>query len=231
MNGASASDPAHGRSSFAAGGRFGPSADEEPEPVVVRDKRRVNPFAPASAPVPEEAAAAGAPAEEQAPPQEPSEPTVSAAEVAALRTQLEERTADLQRLKAEYDNFRRRTERDRQLSGEQATAKVLAGLLGTLDDIDRAAEHDDLTGPFRVVADTLRAALTGVGLERYGQQGDSFDPQVHEALTHTYQPGLEGPTCIEVYRAGYRYAGRVLRPAQVVVAEPPAPEESADGAA
>jgi len=150
-------------------------------------------------------------------------------EVRALTTQLEERTADLQRLKAEYDNYRRRVERDRQTGADQATAKVLAGLLATLDDIDRAAEHGDLNGPFQTVATGLLTTLTSVGLERYGQAGDPFDPQVHEALVHTFQPGLEGPTCVEIYRSGYRYAGRVLRPAQVVVAEPPAPEESADG--
>jgi molecular chaperone GrpE len=147
-----------------------------------------------------------------------------------LTTQLEERTADLQRLKAEYDNYRRRVERDRQANAEQATAKVLNGLLATLDDIDRAAEHGDLTGPFQTVASGLLTTLTNVGLERFGQAGDPFDPQVHEALVHTFQPGLEGPTCVEIYRSGYRYAGRVLRAAQVVVAEPPAPEESADGA-
>ena len=66
-------------------------------------------------------------------------------------------------------------------------------------------------------------------VESYGEMGDPFDPQIHEALVHSYQPGLEGPTCVEIYRSGYRYAGRVLRPAQVVVAEPPAPEASADG--
>jgi len=190
--------------------------------LVIRDKRRVNPFGTAgeagTVPPPPPAG------NEQAPdvPQESEE-------VRALTTQLEERTADLQRLKAEYDNYRRRVERDRQAGADQATAKVLAGLLATLDDIDRAAEHGDLTGPFQTVATGLLTTLTSVGLERYGQAGDPFDPQVHEALVHTFQPGLDGPTCVEIYRSGYRYAGRVLRPAQVVVAEPPAPEESADG--
>jgi len=146
-----------------------------------------------------------------------------------LTIQLEERTADLQRLKAEYDNYRRRAERDRQAVAEQATAKVLGALLATLDDIARAAAHGDLTGPFQTVATSLESAVASIGLESYGEMGDPFDPQVHEALVHSYQPGLEGPTCVEIYRSGYRYAGRVLRPAQVVVAEPPAPEASADG--
>ena len=212
-----------GRHSFGAGGRFGPSAEEEPEPVVVRDKRRVNPFgsgaqsAPPAADGPPAAQAPSAPVSEEQP------------EVTALRTQLEERTADLQRLKAEYDNYRRRVERDRQAGAEQATAKVLAGLLATLDDIGRAREHGDLGGPFRTVAEGLESTLTSVGLERFGEVGDPFDPQVHEALVHTFQPGVDGPTCVEIYRSGYRFAGRVLRPAQVVVADPPAPEESADG--
>jgi molecular chaperone GrpE len=209
----------------------GPSGTGQPElhepqdgqePLVIRDKRRVNPFGTAgeagTVPPPP-------PAGDERAPDVPQE----SEEVRALTTQLEERTADLQRLKAEYDNYRRRVERDRQAGADQATAKVLGGLLASLDDIDRAAEHGDLTGPFQTVAAGLLTTLTSVGLERYGQVGDPFDPQVHEALVHTFQPGLEGPTCVEIYRSGYRYAGRVLRPAQVVVAESPAPEESADG--
>ncbi len=216
-----------GRAPFGAGGRFGPPAAQEPEPVVIRDKRRVNPFgtgAPApSSPMP--AAPPAPPADDEAPPESPEQ-----AEVIALSTQLAERTADLQRLKAEYDNYRRRVDRDRQVGADAATAKVLGGLLATLDDIDRARGHGDLDGPFRAVADSLESTLSSVGLERYGVSGEAFDPQVHEALIHTFEPGLDGPTCVEIYRSGYRYAGRVLRPAQVVVAEPPAPEESADGA-
>jgi molecular chaperone GrpE len=210
--------------SFGGGGRFGPSASEEPEPVVIRDKRRVSPFGgpPTAAPTqdPNEP-----PADEPAP--EAAADEAISPEVSALTIQLEERTADLQRLKAEYDNYRRRAERDRQAVAEQATAKVLAALLATLDDIARASAHGDLTGPFQTVAASLEGAVTSLGLESYGQMGDAFDPQIHEALVHSYQPGLEGPTCVEIYRSGYRYAGRVLRPAQVVVAE--APEASADG--
>ena len=218
----------HGNPGFGAGGRFGPSASEEPEPVVVRDRRRVNPFGAS-------AGAPGKPAAESAVPPVDLDPSDSPespeqAEVIALSTQLAERTADLQRLKAEYDNYRRRVDRDRQVGSEQATAKALAGLLPTLDDIDRAEGHGDLVGPFQGVASSLRSAVLNLGLEQFGQPGDEFDPQVHEALVHTFQPGLGGPTCIEIYRSGYRFAGRVLRPAQVVVAEPPAPEESADGA-
>jgi molecular chaperone GrpE len=199
----------------------------EEEPVVVRDRRRVSPEGgpPAGAESyvaePEQFDVL---AEEEAGAAPATDP-----EVSALTIQLEERTADLQRLKAEYDNYRRRAERDRQAGAELATAKVLSALLGTLDDIARAASHGDLTGPFQAVATSLESAVTSIGLESYGEMGDAFDPQIHEALVHSFQPGLEGPTCVEIYRSGYRYAGRVLRPAQVVVAEPPAPEASADG--
>jgi molecular chaperone GrpE len=194
----------------------------EEEPVVVRDRRRVSP---------EGGPPVGAESYGAAPEQvdEPAAEQAESPEVSALSIQLEERTADLQRLKAEYDNYRRRAERDRQAVAEQATAKVLGAMLATLDDIARAAAHGDLTGPFQTVAISLESAVTSIGLESYGEMGDPFDPQVHEALVHSYQPGLEGPTCVEIYRSGYRYAGRVLRPAQVVVAEPPAPEASADG--
>jgi molecular chaperone GrpE len=199
-----------------------PELHEPQEPLVIRDKRRVSPLGTAgeagTVPPPPPAG------NEQAPdvPQESEE-------VRALTTQLEERTADLQRLKAEYDNYRRRVERDRSVSAEQATAKVLNELLGALDDIDRAAEHNELVGPFQAVAAAVKVAVDKVGLEQYGQKGDPFDPEIHEALVHNFQPGLDGPICWEIYRSGYRYAGRVLRPAQVVVAESPAPEESADG--
>jgi len=206
----------------AQGGPSGAGQPEEQERVVIRDKRRVNPFGTTGE-------AGTVPPSPPAGDEQAEGVSEESEEVRALTTQLEERTADLQRLKAEYDNYRRRVERDRQAGAEQATAKVLAGLLATLDDIDRAAEHGDLNGPFQTVATGILTTLTSVGLERYGQAGDPFDPQVHEALVHTFQPGLEGPTCVEIYRSGYRYAGRVLRPAQVVVAEPPAPEESADG--
>ncbi|MDQ1632495.1 MAG: molecular chaperone GrpE, partial [Frankiaceae bacterium] len=142
-------------------------------------------------------------------------------ELATARTALVERTADLQRLKAEFDNYRRRVERDRQATKDSATAAVLLALLPALDDIGRARSHDDLNGTFKFVAEGLENTLGSLGLERFGDQGDAFDPQQHEALVYTSAPGLSGPTCVEVYRAGYRHAGRVLRPAQVVVAESP----------
>jgi molecular chaperone GrpE len=142
-------------------------------------------------------------------------------ELAQVRTALTERTADLQRLKAEFDNYRRRVERDRQATIDGAAARVLLGLLPTLDDIGRARSHNDLNGTFKTVAEGLENTLGTLGLERYGDQGDPFDPMLHEALVYTSAAGLSGPTCVEVYRPGYRHAGKVLRPAQVVVADSP----------
>jgi molecular chaperone GrpE len=142
-------------------------------------------------------------------------------ELAQARTALAERTGDLQRLKAEFDNYRRRVERDRQATKDEAAGRVLLGLLPTLDDIGRARAHNDLNGTFKSVAESLENTLGTLGLERYGEQGEPFDPTLHEALVYTSAPGVTGPTCIEVYRPGYRHAGRVLRPAQVVVADAP----------
>src|SRR5439155_14724139 len=98
---------------------------------------------------------------------------------------LDERTADLQRVQAEYTNYRRRVERDRQAVAEQALASVLVGLLPVLDDIDRAREHEEVDGGFKLVADGLETTLTKLGLERFGTVGEPFDPNVHEALTHS----------------------------------------------
>ncbi|MBL7629640.1 nucleotide exchange factor GrpE [Frankia sp. CN6] len=149
--------------------------------------------------------------------------------IESLNSAVQERTADLQRLKAEYDNYRRRMDRDRQMIAEQATGRVLGAMLPTLDDIGRARDHGDLEGPFKAVAEALEAALESIGLARFGTVGDEFDPLVHEALMHSYRPDVTAPTCVEVFRSGYSYGGRVLRVAQVAVAEPiDEPEASAE---
>ncbi|WP_308222587.1 nucleotide exchange factor GrpE [Frankia sp. AgB32] len=184
--------------------------------MVVRDRRRIDPESGEVRPDSEPAAGApGAASAAGAPGPGPDDELVE-----SLRLQVNERTADLQRLKAEFDNYRRRVERDRQQIGELATGKVLASLLSTLDDIGRARDHGDLEGPFKAIAEALEAALEAAGLERYGVAGDEFDPSIHEALMHSYRSDVSGPTCVDVFRAGYLHAGRVLRPAQVVVAEP-----------
>ena len=129
-------------------------------------------------------------------------------------------TADLQRLQAEYSNYRKRVERDRAVASEIAIAAVLSELLATLDDIDRAAEHGELTGGFKSVADQLINTTTRLGLERYGNDGDTFDPQIHEALMHETSAEVTVPTASKILQPGYKFKDRVLRPARVSVTDP-----------
>ena len=133
---------------------------------------------------------------------------------------LAERTADLQRLQAEYANYRKRVERDRQAVREQALASVLSELLPVLDDIGRAREHDELSGGFRLVADSLEAITAKLGLTAYGEQGDPFDPTLHEALMHEFSADVLEPTCVKILQPGYKVGDRIIRPARVAVAEP-----------
>lgn len=142
------------------------------------------------------------------------------AELAALRTEVEERTRDLQRVSAEYANYRKRVDRDRGLAAEQTTGTVLAALLPVLDDLDRAREHGDLVGPFGTVAEQLTAALGKFGLTVFGEKGDRFDPTRHEAVAHLTSAEVSEPTCVEVMRRGYLLGERLLRPALVAVADP-----------
>ncbi|MGH3780194.1 MAG: nucleotide exchange factor GrpE [Pseudonocardiaceae bacterium] len=144
---------------------------------------------------------------------------VSAAELDALQAQLDERTGDLQRISAEYSNYRRRVERDRQLVIDVAKAQVTSQLLTVLDDIERAQEHGDLSGAFKVVADKLVAALHAQGLEPFGVVGEGFDPTVHEAVQHNTAADISEPTVTAVLRPGYRFGERVLRPAMVAVTD------------
>jgi molecular chaperone GrpE len=139
---------------------------------------------------------------------------------ADAEVRLAERTADLQRLQAEYANYRKRVDRDRAAVREQAVASTLAGLLPVLDAIDQAREHGELSGGFKSVADTLQAALGRLGLAVYGEKGDPFDPKIHEALTHSYSPDVAEDTCVEILQPGYKVGDRILRPARVAVAEP-----------
>ena len=190
-----------------------PNEGEGAEGPVVRDKRR---FDPATGEVrPEAAAQAAAPGPDvsagDAPPLEETELQLDA--VAEL-------TADLQRVQAEFANYRRRVERDRQAVAEQALGSVMLGLLPVLDDIDRARSHGEVEGGFKLVADGLETTLTKLGLQRFGDAGEPFDPTIHEALTHTLSAEVSEPVCAEVYQPGYRVGDRVLRPARVAVAEP-----------
>jgi len=143
----------------------------------------------------------------------------ASAELDALQAQLDERTGDLQRISAEYSNYRRRVERDRQLVIETAKAQVVTQLLTVVDDIERAQEHGDLSGAFKAVADKVVAALQAQGLEPFGAIGDGFDPDVHEAVQHGTSPDVDKPTVTAVLRLGYRFGDRVLRPAMVAVTD------------
>ncbi|MCB5180277.1 nucleotide exchange factor GrpE [Streptomyces antimicrobicus] len=142
------------------------------------------------------------------------------AQLDQARTALGERTADLQRLQAEYQNYRRRVERDRVTVKEIAVANLLSELLPTLDDIGRAREHGELVGGFKSVAESLETVVAKMGLQQFGKEGEPFDPTVHEALMHSYAPDVTETTCVAILQPGYRIGERTIRPARVAVAEP-----------
>ncbi len=139
----------------------------------------------------------------------------------SLERQLAERTADLQRLQAEYLNYKRRVDRDRELVRQNATYQALAPIIEVLDSIDRAREHGPLEDGFREVAEQLERVVAAQGLVKYGQPGDPFDPTIHEALSHIgTDPDVEVVTCKVVAKSGYRMGDRVVRVAQVLVVDP-----------
>ncbi|SHM98070.1 nucleotide exchange factor GrpE [Actinacidiphila paucisporea] len=146
--------------------------------------------------------------------------TALRAQLDQVRTALTERTADLQRLQAEYQNYRRRVERDRIAVKEIAVANLLTELLPVLDDIGRAREHGELVGGFKSVAESLETVAAKLGLQQFGKEGEAFDPLVHEALMHSYSPDVTQTTCVQILQPGYRLGERNLRPARVAVAEP-----------
>ena len=193
--------------------------DGEPTTPIVRDKRRIDPTTG-------EVRVQDTPAPGAAQPAAPEAEPVASDGTSGLEAQLAERTNDLQRVQAEFANYRKRVDRDRQLVAEQALASVLTGMLSVLDDIDRAREHGEVEGGFKIVADNLETTLTKLGLTRYGEAGEPFDPTVHEALTHGYSSDVAEPTCAAVLQPGYRIGERVLRPARVAVLEPGEPDST-----
>jgi molecular chaperone GrpE len=137
------------------------------------------------------------------------------------RRDLADLTTDLKRLQAEYLNYKRRVERDRELIRENATYAALAPIVDVLDTIDRAREHGDVDGGFKAVADQLERVVSGLGLSRFGTVGDAFDPSLHEALSHIGEdPEVSVTTCKVIAKAGYRIGDRVVRAAQVLVVDP-----------
>jgi molecular chaperone GrpE len=129
-------------------------------------------------------------------------------------------TSDLQRLQAEYANYRKRVERDRAVAHESAIGAVLTELLALLDDVDRAEAHGELSGGFKAVADQLNSITSRIGLEKYGTEGEVFDPQIHEALMHEESADVAVPTASKILQPGYKYKERILRPARVAVTDP-----------
>lgn len=138
-----------------------------------------------------------------------------------LQTKIDELTGDLQRLQAEYVNYRRRVERDRELVKQNATYAALAPIVDVLDNIDRAREHGPLDDGFKAVADQLERVVAGLGLAKFGAPGEAFDPTVHEALSHLgTDPEVTETTVKVIAKAGYRIGERVVRAAQVLVVDP-----------
>ncbi|MFD0308296.1 nucleotide exchange factor GrpE [Streptomyces sp. NPDC059517] len=187
---------------------------------------------------PEDAEPKAAPssAEDGAAPAGDTAAAQSAAQIAGLtaqldqvRTALNERTADVQRLQAEYQNYRRRVERDRIAVKELAIASLLTELLPVLDDIGRAREHGELLGGFKSVAESLETVAAKMGLQQFGKEGEPFDPMIHEALMHSYAPDVTETTCVAILQPGYRFGERTIRPARVAVAEPQPGAQPAKG--
>ncbi|MFC0627246.1 nucleotide exchange factor GrpE [Kribbella deserti] len=206
-----------------------PSEFGDGEPVVT-DKRRID---PETGQLRETAKAAGGPSPDPAaaqPPRDPSDLIGPSAQEALLTEALAERTADLQRLQAEYVNYKRRVDRDREANRELVIGSVLTELLQTLDDIGRAREAGELEGAFKAVAESVERVTEKLGLVKFGEVGDEFDPRIHEALMHNYSDEVDRPTATLVMQPGYRLGERILRAARVAVSEPTEqlPEAAAD---
>ena len=183
------------------------SEHEHPEEGVrVNDRRRID---PETFEVREQASPAPSASDE----------AVIEADLTAADAKVAELTDDLRRVHAEYANYRKRVERDREAARDVTIGGVLTELLPILDDVERAREHGELEGAFKSVGESLEATCAKLGLEMYGEAGESFDPAIHEALTSETREGLDGPVVTSVYQRGYRHAGRVLRPARVAVAD------------
>ena len=192
--------------------------EREPgEGVRINDKRLIDPVTlqarvpAAPSPVPEPGSG-----EPTLPPATREDEQAALAEANA---RAEEALADVKRIAAEYANYRRRVDRDRQVQRDQAVGSVIADLLPVLDDIRRARSHEELTGGFKSVGEAVEAVAAKHGLEVYGEPGEAFDPNIHEAMTHEVSAEVTEPTVLAVYQVGYRLGGRVLRAALVAVAD------------
>ena len=215
----------------------GPSdRDQQEQGPTIRDKRRIDPDTfqlrepqQSAAPATEaENVQDATPDDEAVQPDEGKAPDQEKApaqekdgdEVLELKAALTERTSDLQRLQAEYINYKRRVDRDRDVSRTVTIEGVLKDFLPVLDDLRSAREHEELSGGFKAVADEVQRVAGKYGLQSFGTKGDPFDPHIHEALMHAHAEGIDGPTCVEILQQGYKVGEKILRPARVAVAEP-----------
>jgi len=197
----------------------GDSEESEPTGPKVTDKRRLDPKTGAvrakAHVVPEVSAAPDVPGDVS---------SVEGDEIHPDTTLAADLTRDLQRLQAEYVNYKKRVDRDRELHHHAAVSSVVEALLPVLDDVHLARQHGDLEGgPFAAIADKLEATLAKFGVERFGQPGDAFDPTVHEALMHIEAELVEGTevtTVVQVLQPGYKMGERLVRAARVAVADP-----------
>jgi len=149
-----------------------------------------------------------------------SEEVVSDEAVAEVIDPVTALTEDLQRLQAEFANYRKRIERDRSLASDLAISSVLFEFLAILDDLDRAESHGELSGGFKAVSEQINATMAKLGLEKYGSAPEAFDPNIHEALLHERSSEVRETTVSKILQPGYRYKERILRPARVVVTDP-----------
>ena len=139
-------------------------------------------------------------------------------EVVGIEQKISELTEDLQRVQAEYANYRKRVDRDREVNRQLAIGAVFSELLPVLDDIELAREHDELNGAFKTDGEKLEATLNKLGLVKFGAAQDPFDPNMYEALASEEVEGVSQPTVIAIFQQGYRQGDRILRPARVSVA-------------
>ncbi len=177
--------------------------EESSEGVKISDKRRIDPQT-------------GQPRNESAANQNSGETSSETPD------KVSELTADLQRITAEYANYRKRVDRDRELIRDMSTSVALEQLIPILDDISRAREHGDLTGTFSTVADALSTVTKRLGLVEFGKVDEDFDPSIHEALSTMEDESVQSQKVGTVAQVGYKVGERILRPARVVVKQPPA---------
>ncbi|PFG34379.1 nucleotide exchange factor GrpE [Sanguibacter antarcticus] len=153
---------------------------------------------------------------------EASEPVVEMTELDKAQAESADRLNDLQRLNAEYVNFSKRAKREQEAARARGVEDVLVSLLPVLDDVYRARQAGDLTGPFEAISEKLTGALSRFGVETYGEVGEEFDPAKHEALMHQTSAEAESTTVQHVVEVGYRIGDRVVRAARVAVVGPEA---------